>query len=171
MSLLSSVKTAVVRRVLARSGGVDLTKLDRVPERLSWPLNRHGIDPTPRLSRMRDADPVKLHSSFMGLEIWLVTGYDEARDVLANSMHSTDIRHLMGASGDVETGDIGGLGFTDPPKHTQLRKLLTPEFTMRRLERLKLRCHGDSCFSIYEVAPDDASVPEPAGEPEGASES
>ena len=32
MSLLSSVKTAVVRRVVARSGGVDLTKLDRVPE-------------------------------------------------------------------------------------------------------------------------------------------
>jgi cytochrome P450 len=137
MSLLSSVKTAVVRRVLARSGGVDLTKLDRVPERLSWPLNRRGIDPTPRLTRMRDADPVKLHSSFMGLEIWLVTGYDEARDVLANSTHSTDIRHLMGKSGDVETGDIGGLGFTDPPKHTQLRKLLTPEFTVRRLERLK----------------------------------
>src|SRR5690348_11118295 len=137
MSLLSSVKTAVVRRVVARSGGVDLTKLDRVPERLSWPLNRQGIDPTPRLVRMREADPVKLHSSFMGLEIWLVTGYDEARDVLANSTHSTDIRHLMGKSGDVETGDIGGLGFTDPPKHTQLRKFLTPEFTVRRLERLK----------------------------------
>jgi 16S rRNA (guanine966-N2)-methyltransferase len=43
--------------------------------------------------------------------------------------------------------------------------------TAGRLERLKLRCHGDSCFSIYEVAPDDESVPEPAGKPEGASES
>ncbi|HEX2895741.1 MAG TPA: cytochrome P450 [Marmoricola sp.] len=137
MSLLSSMKTAVVRRVVARSGGVDLTKLDRVPERLSWPLNRNGVDPTHRLSRMREADPVKLHSSFLGLEIWLVTGYDEARDVLANSSHSTDIRHLMGKSGDVDNGDIGGLGFTDPPKHTRLRKLLTPEFTVRRLERLK----------------------------------
>jgi cytochrome P450 len=131
------VKTAVVRRVVARSGGVDLTKLDRVPERLSWPLNRDGVDPTRRLSRMRETDPVKLHSSFMGLEIWLITGYDEARDVLANSSHSTDIRHLMGKSGDVDNGDIGGLGFTDPPKHTRLRKLLTPEFTLRRLERLK----------------------------------
>ena len=35
------------------------------------------------------------------------------------------------------SGDIGGLGFTDPPEHTRLRKLLTPEFTMRRLARLK----------------------------------
>jgi cytochrome P450 len=137
MSLLSSVKTAVVRRVLARSGGVDLTKLDRVPERLSWPLNRNGIDPTRRLSRTRDTDPVQRHASFMGLDIWLVTGYDEARDVLGTVTHSTDIRHLMGKSGDVDNGDIGGLGFTDPPKHTRLRKLLTPEFTIRRLERLK----------------------------------
>jgi cytochrome P450 len=137
MSLLSSVKTAVVRRVVARSGGVDLTKLDRVPERLSWPLNRDGIDPTRRLTRAREADPVQRHASFLGLDIWLVTGYEEGRDVLANSSHSTDIRHLMGKSGDVDTGDIGGLGFTDPPKHTQLRKLLTPEFTVRRLERLK----------------------------------
>jgi cytochrome P450 len=137
MSLLSSVKSAVVRRVVARSGGVDLTKLDRVPERLSWPLNRDGIDPTRRLSQAREDDPVQRHASFMGLDIWLVTGYDEARDVLGNVTHSTDIRHLMGKSGDVENGDIGGLGFTDPPKHTRLRKLLTPEFTVRRLERLK----------------------------------
>ena len=137
MSLLASVKTAVVRRVVARSGGVDLTKLDRVPERLSWPLNRNGIDPTRRLSRARDADAVQRHASFLGLDIWLVTGYDEAREVLADSSYSTDIRHLMGKSGDVETGDIGGLGFTDPPKHTQLRRLLTPEFTLRRLDRLK----------------------------------
>jgi cytochrome P450 len=137
MSLLSSIKTSVVRRVVARSGGVDLTKLDRVPERLSWPLNRNGIDPTRRLSRSRDADPVQRLVSFMGLDIWLITGYDEARDVLGNVTHSSDIRHLLGQSGDVDTGDIGGLGFTDPPKHTRLRKLLTPEFTVRRLDRLK----------------------------------
>jgi cytochrome P450 len=116
---------------------VDLTKLDRVPERLSWPLNRNGIDPTRRLTRMRNADPVQRHASFLGLEIWLVTGYDETREVLSNASHSTDIRHLMGKSGDVDSGDIGGLGFTDAPEHTRLRRLLTPEFTMRRLERLK----------------------------------
>jgi cytochrome P450 len=137
MHLLSSVKTAVVRRVLARSGGVDLTKLERVPERLSWPLNRNGVEPTRRLSRARDADPVMRLVSFMGLDIWLVTGYDEAREVLGDVRHSSDIRHLMGRSGDVTSGDIGGLGFTDPPEHTRLRRLLTPEFTMRRLERLK----------------------------------
>lgn len=137
MSLLATVKAAVVRRVMARTGGIDLTKLDRVPERLAWPLNRDGVAPTPRLAAFREKDPVQRLASLMGLEIWLVTGYDEAREALGNVKHSTDIRPYMGASGDVEKGDIGGLGFTDPPEHTRLRKLLTPEFTMRRLERLK----------------------------------
>jgi cytochrome P450 len=51
--------------------------------------------------------------------------------------YSTDIRPYMGKSGSATDGDIGGLGFTDPPDHTRLRALLTPEFTMRRLERLR----------------------------------
>ena len=45
----------------------------------------------------------------------------------------------MGQRGSTTDGDIGGLGFTDPPDHTRLRRLLTPEFTMRRLDRLRPR--------------------------------
>lgn len=137
MSLVAALKAAVRNRLIARTGGVDLSKLDRIPDRLAWPLQRDGVDPTPRIDQARADDPVRKLASFMGLEIWLVTGYDEAREVLGNVNHSTDIRPLMGKSGDVESGDIGGLGFTDPPEHTRQRKLLTPEFTMRRLERLK----------------------------------
>ncbi len=51
--------------------------------------------------------------------------------------YSTDIRPYMGTSGSLTEGDFGGLGFTDPPEHSRLRRLLTPEFTMRRLERLR----------------------------------
>jgi cytochrome P450 len=137
MSLLSQVKSAVMKRVIARTGGLDLTKLDKIPNRLAWPLLRDGIDPPARLTAARAKDPVFRLTSMMGLEVWLVTGYEEAREVLGDIRHSTDIRPYMGASGDVEKGDIGGLGFTDPPEHTRQRKLLTPEFTMRRLERLK----------------------------------
>jgi len=72
------------------------------------------------------------------MNIWMVTGVDEAREVLADkSSYSNDIRPLMGRRGSTVDGDIGGLGFTDPPDHTRLRRLLTPEFTMRRLERLR----------------------------------
>ncbi|HEX4189361.1 MAG TPA: cytochrome P450 [Marmoricola sp.] len=137
MSLLNALKSAVMKRIVARTGGLDLTKLDKVPDRLAWPLYRDGIDPTARLTAFSQTDPVQKLSSLMGLDIWLITGYDEGREVLGDVRHSTDIRPYMGASGDVEKGDIGGLGFTDPPEHTRQRKLLTPEFTMRRLDRLK----------------------------------
>ncbi|RNL62610.1 cytochrome P450 [Nocardioides marmoriginsengisoli] len=137
MSLLSSFKSAVMKRIVARTGGVDFTKLDKIPDSLAWPLIRDGVDPTDRLLAAQAQDPVQKLTSFMGLELWLITGYDEAREVLGNVNHSTDIRPYMGKSGDVEKGDIGGLGFTDPPEHTRQRKLLTPEFTMRRLARLK----------------------------------
>lgn len=132
-----SLTNAVTRRVVARSGGIDLTKLDRVPDRWVWPLHRNVVDPTPRLAAVREKEPVHKLATFMGLDLWLVTGYDEAREVLGNVRHSTDIRPYMGRSGDVQSGDIGGLGFTDPPEHTRLRKLLTPEFTVRRLARLQ----------------------------------
>jgi cytochrome P450 len=75
-------------------------------------------------------------TSFLGITVWLVTGPAEARAVLADEHgFSNDIRPLTGSHGPA--GDIGGLGFTDPPEHTRLRRLLTPQFTMRRLARLR----------------------------------
>ncbi len=137
MPLLEAVKGAVRRRLVARAGGIDLSRLHRVPDRLTWPLDRHLADPVPRISELRAKDPVSKVVTFMGMEIWLVTGDAEAREVFGDlRSYSTDVRPYYGTSG-ATNGDIGGLGFTDPPEHTRLRKLLTPEFTMRRLARLR----------------------------------
>jgi cytochrome P450 len=136
------LKSRVRRLVLARVGrnGIDLSQLDRVPDSLAWPLHRDGPDPVARLGELREQAPVAKLTSFLGMNVWLVTGEPEARQVLADSTsYSTDIRPYMGQRGSTTDGDIGGLGFTDPPEHTRLRKLLTPEFTMRRLERLRPR--------------------------------
>ncbi len=138
MGLVTTIASGLRARLIARAGGIDLTRLDRVPDHLAWPLQRNGVDPVPRLGEMRDRDPVTKLTSFLGLEVWLVTGDAEAREVLADATsYSTDIRPYMGTSGSATDGDIGGLGFTDPPQHTRLRRLLTPEFTMRRLARLQ----------------------------------
>ncbi|HEY6935108.1 MAG TPA: cytochrome P450 [Marmoricola sp.] len=136
-TITSGIAAGLRSRLIARAGGIDLTRLDRVPEQVAWPLRRTGVDPVPRLGEMRDRDPVFRLASFLGLDVWLVTGDAEAREVLADATsYSTDIRPYFGRSGSAD-GDIGGLGFTDPPEHTRLRKLLTPEFTMRRLARLQ----------------------------------
>ncbi|MCW2821977.1 MAG: cytochrome [Marmoricola sp.] len=138
MSLVTSVKKAVRDRLIARAGGIDLSRLDKVPDNLSWPLRREVMAPGPRLSALRDEDPVQKLASLLGLDVWLVTGDAESRQVLSDATsYSTDIRPYMGRSGSVTDGDFGGLGFTDPPDHTRLRRLLMPEFTMRRLERIR----------------------------------
>jgi cytochrome P450 len=143
VSRLTSYLSAQVRRlVLARagSGAIDLSQLAKVPDRLAWPLHRDGVDPVTRLGELRAEQPVAKLTSFLGMDVWLVTGDAEARQVLSDtSGYSNDIRPFMGSRGSTTDGDIGGLGFTDPPEHTRLRKLLTPEFTMRRLERLRPR--------------------------------
>jgi cytochrome P450 len=136
--LLEAVRSRVRKALIARSPGIDLSRLDRVPERLTWPLKRDGMEPVDRIGRLReDSGPVAKVVTFLGTEVWLVTGDAECRELLADqASYSTDIRPYMGKAGGAD-GDIGGLGFTDPPDHTRLRRLLTPEFTMRRLARLK----------------------------------
>src|SRR6476620_10924979 len=101
MGLVMSVRRAVRQRIVARTGGVDLTRLDRVPRALSWPLERQAMAPSARLSHTRDADPVQRLVKLCGLEIWMVTGDAEARAVLADTTsYSTDIRPYVGAAGD-----------------------------------------------------------------------
>ncbi|MGN6414299.1 cytochrome P450 [Flexivirga sp.] len=106
-----------------------------LPKKLTMPLRRNGMDPVPELGLMREQGPVQRMRRVFGINVWLVTGYDEAKAVLADTKsYSTDIRPMLGMGSDVT---IGGLGFTDPPEHTRLRKILTPEFTLRRLARLQ----------------------------------
>jgi cytochrome P450 len=158
LKILSGVKSWLGRRVLARAqrnGGIDLTKLPMVPESLIMPLQRDGLDPVPALRAMREAEPISRLTSLFGMNIWVVTGHEATRSVLANTQDfSNDIRPLVGGSQASTDQYIGGLGFTDPPEHTRLRKILTPEFTMRRLERLKPRIKAivDHQLDLMEAA-------------------
>lgn len=121
-----------------RSALPDITTLRKVPEHLTYPLRRHAIDPVPQLAAQRAADPVHKIGEVLGIRIWLVSGHAEAKTVLADtSSYSHDIRHLLGNRRQDSAEGVGGLGFTDPPDHTRLRGVLTPEFTMRRLRRLQ----------------------------------
>jgi cytochrome P450 len=118
-----------------RRHGIDLSNIPFLPESARAPLQRHGTDPVPRIAELRATEPMHRLDLPFGFDSHLVTGYELTRAVLADgSSYSTDIRHLFGAAGG---GEIGGLGFTDPPMHTRLRRIVTPEFTMRRLARLQ----------------------------------
>ncbi len=130
----------IARRIQAR--GLDLSQLTFIPEPTKIPLRRHGVDPLPEIKQYRETAPMQLLPMPFDFRLWLVTGYAEARQVLTDrTSYSNDIRHLFSGDGPSTADDVGGLGFTDPPQHTRLRKIVTPEFTMRRLARLEPMIH------------------------------
>jgi cytochrome P450 len=121
-----------------RKRGLDLSKMSLLPEGVLMPLWREGLDPVAELGQRREREPISKLPVPFGLTVWLVSGYDEAKAVLGDTKaFSNDFGNLVGKAGTTAEDNPGGLGFADPPVHTRLRKLLTPEFTMRRLSRLK----------------------------------
>jgi cytochrome P450 len=122
-----------------RNGSTDAL-LSVLPDSAMVPLQRAGLDPVAELTQRSAVEPVSRMKLPFGLRAWLVTGYEEARSVLANApAFSNDFTNLVGTVGITAEQNPGGLGFTDPPDHTRLRKLLTPEFTGHRLRRLAPR--------------------------------
>lgn len=110
----------------------------RVPTSVRFPLQRDGVQPVARLEASRDRGDVVQLARLLGTRFWLVTGYDVARTVLADSDgFANDVRHLIGRQDRAPAERIGGLGMTDPPDHDRLRHALTPYFTRRRLADLQ----------------------------------
>jgi cytochrome P450 len=135
-----------------RSGSSDAL-LSLLPEKALVPLQRTGLDPVRELGRLRDEAPVSELPLPFGVRGWLVTGYDETKAVLgATGAFSSDFTNLVGAAGITADQNPGGLGFTDPPAHTRLRKLLTPEFTGHRLRRLGPRIEAIVAGQLDEMA-------------------
>lgn len=135
--LAAPIRRRVLSWTLGRRGGLDVTMVKNLPDSTTYALRRDGVDPVAELGRARDTAPVTRLIRIFGLNVWLVSGYAESQAVLADSARfSNDFRHLLGTRERSDAEGIGGLGMTDPPDHTRLRRLLTPEFTVRRLARL-----------------------------------
>ncbi|TSB43069.1 cytochrome P450 [Streptomyces benahoarensis] len=105
------------------------------------------FDPPREITRMRAARPVSPLRFPDGHEGWIVTGYDEARQLLADSRFSSrqdiGILHVPyetpGMPVPTEPSpQVPGLFIAmDPPDHTRLRRKLTGAFTVKRMRRLE----------------------------------
>ncbi|OLF19164.1 cytochrome P450 [Actinophytocola xanthii] len=107
-------------------------------------LERTGrpFDPPAGLRRRRGAGAVQPLTLTNGASAWLVTGLDEARTVLSDERFSSDrVRHpdVAGTTPPrrVDSRTDGMFVFMDPPEHTRLRRLLTGQFTVRRMRLLE----------------------------------
>jgi cytochrome P450 len=71
---------------------------------------------------------------------WLVTGFDETREVMIDQRYS---RALVFAPGrqvyGVEATLAGSMTAMDPPEHTRLRRLVAGAFTEKRIQALRPR--------------------------------
>jgi len=141
-SLVTAVRSQVLGRLARRIAGTGgpYAGLALLPDKVLWPLHRDGLDPVEQMAQRRDREPVSRLAVPFGLRVWLVTGDEPVREVLGSlDGFSNDFGRFAGKVGINVGQDPGGLGFADAPVHTRLRKMLTPEFTMRRLARLQPR--------------------------------
>jgi cytochrome P450 len=118
----------------------------RAPE-LPLHMRRDGFDPVPEMAALRDEEGVRLVTTSFGDSAYLVTRHGEVKEVLADSVRFSNAgRRAFDAPGAppvseeerarIRAGNL--LGF-DPPEHSRLRRMLTPEFTVRRMRRLEPR--------------------------------
>ncbi|UMP03341.1 cytochrome P450 [Amycolatopsis sp. EV170708-02-1] len=98
-------------------------------------MRRNGLNPVAELAKARDGEGVVRVETPFGLPAYLVSRKEDVREVLADPARFSSA--LTPVPGDAPTA--GQLIRLDPPDHTRLRRLLTPEFTVRRMGRLEPR--------------------------------
>ncbi|MFI7119346.1 cytochrome P450 [Amycolatopsis sp. NPDC049868] len=78
--------------------------------------------------------------------VWQALGYDVVRKILGDHENFTTRPRLTEAEAERTTNGedvpmapqfVGQISTYDPPEHTRLRRMLTPEFTVRRIRRLE----------------------------------
>jgi cytochrome P450 len=109
-------------------------------------MQRHEFDPVPEVAALRESEGVRRVDTTFG-PAWMVTRFADIREVLGDAARFSTARRLVfrpAGAPELSAEEIaelraGNLLAFDPPEHTRLRKMLTPEFTLRRMRRLEPR--------------------------------
>ena len=123
-------------------------------------MQRDRFAPVPETQAARDEDDFPTIRTAFGAAARLVTRYADVREVLgdAERFSNAGLPPLPTADGEQEEDRrAGNLLATDPPEHTRLRRLLTGEFTVKRIRRLEPR--------ITEIVDDHLDAMAAAGPP------
>lgn len=108
-------------------------------------MRRDHFDPVAELTGIRDGEGVRRVTTVLGIPAFLVTRYADVRQVLGDAdtfSNGMAFRTLPGdprGPEEIRQARAGNLLGLDPPEHTRLRRMLTPEFTVRRMNRLEPR--------------------------------
>ncbi|MER6945681.1 cytochrome P450 [Nonomuraea sp. NPDC000554] len=136
---------------------------------LTYPLARQRpFDPPDELAELRQQAPIHRMTYADGHQGWLVTGYAAARAVLADPRFSNrpermhppiparlDLTKEMREQFRVPPGFFLRM---DAPEHTRFRKLLTGQFTVRRMKQLEPRIEEIAEACLDQMAASDKPV-------------
>ncbi|RZQ64583.1 cytochrome P450 [Amycolatopsis suaedae] len=119
----------------------------RPPVVASLPMTRpNPFDPPAELTRLRRSQPISRMAYPDGHTGWLVTTHALARAVLADPRFSarSELTHRPLFENELqarapEPAPPGMFLTMDPPDHTRYRRLLTGQFTVRRMRQLTAR--------------------------------
>lgn len=110
-------------------------------------MRRDAFDPVPELGRIRTEDGVRTVTGAFGGDVYIVTRHDDVKAVLADHERFSNTRppgFVVPGAPEVtpeeqQRSRAGNLLALDPPEHQRIRRMLTSEFTIRRIKRLEPR--------------------------------
>ncbi len=119
-------------------------------------MRRNAFDPAPELGDIRASTGVDTIVTAFGAMAYLITRHDDVKAVLADHERFSNSRPPLpdDEQANQRAGNLLGL---DPPEHQRLRRMLTGEFTVRRMKRLEPR--------IVEIVTEHLDAMERAGAP------
>lgn len=103
------------------------------------PPREYPLDPPPLLRDLQKTGPIARVSLYAGDEAWVVTGFEAAKAVLRHEAFSSD----AGRAGfprvhpTLSHFTSGQLNHMDPPEHDVYRRMIAPEFSVKRVEALR----------------------------------
>lgn len=103
------------------------------------PPREYPLDPPPLLRTLQATDPISRVRLYDGGEAWLVTGYETSKELLRDETFSAD----AGRPGYPRVHPTlthftsGQLNHMDSPEHDIYRRMLAPEFIVKRIEALR----------------------------------
>ncbi|MER7083101.1 Cytochrome P450 [Saccharopolyspora kobensis] len=106
---------------------------------------RTGFGPAPDVAALRERPGIVQVPTPFGPSAWLLTRHADVRrmlgdaDAFRNGWGPDDLDGLVLDPRQLSGDRSGNLLSLDPPDHTRLRRMLTPEFTVRRMRRLEPR--------------------------------
>ena len=141
--------------------------IPRIVEKPEYPFRRDmrcPFDPPPAFAELRRHEPATRVRLWDGSEAWLVTRYDDVREVLADRRFSSDMNKpgfpLHGAGVAATRQKHRTFLNMDDPEHNAHRRMLTRDFMVKRVEQLRPRIqeHVDALLDEFARRPQPADL-------------